>query len=121
MIRKGRFDELFFVDLPSQPERKQILGLQLTKHNRQPAAFDLDRIAAAAQGFSGAEIEAAVQSALYAAYSKKQELSTQVLLDVISQTVPLSVTRAEEIEAQRAWAKTRAVPASAPSTRGESA
>ena len=121
LIRKGRFDELFFVDLPSQPERKQILGLQLTKHNRQPAAFDLDRIAAAAQGFSGAEIEAAVQSALYAAYSKKQELSTQVLLDVISQTVPLSVTRAEEIEAQRAWAKTRAVPASAPSTRGESA
>jgi SpoVK/Ycf46/Vps4 family AAA+-type ATPase len=121
LIRKGRFDELFFVDLPSQSERKQILALQLTKHNREATTFDLDRIAIAAQGFSGAEIEAAVQSALYNAYSKKQELSTQVLLDVISQTVPLSVTRAEEIEAQRAWAKTRAVPASAPSTKSESA
>jgi SpoVK/Ycf46/Vps4 family AAA+-type ATPase len=102
LIRKGRFDELFFVDLPNQLERKQILGLQLTKHNRKSASFDLDRIATAAQGFSGAEIEAAVQSALYKAYSGKQELSTQILLDVISQTVPLSVTRAEEIESQRA-------------------
>jgi hypothetical protein len=121
LIRKGRFDELFFVDLPSQPERKQILALQLSKHNRDSATFDLDRIATAARGFSGAEIEAAVQSALYAAYSKKQELSTQILIDVISQTVPLSVTRAEEIEAQRDWAKTRAVPASSQSTKGESA
>jgi SpoVK/Ycf46/Vps4 family AAA+-type ATPase len=121
LIRKGRFDELFFVDLPNQLEREQILGLQLTKHNRESASFDLDRIATAAQGFSGAEIEAAVQSALYKAYSDKRELSTQILLDVISQTVPLSVTRAEEIEAQRAWAKTRAVPASAQSTKGESA
>jgi hypothetical protein len=62
-----------------------------------------------------------VQSALYTAYSGKQELSTQILLDVISQTVPLSVTRAEEIEAQRAWAKTRAVSASAQNLKGESA
>jgi ATP-dependent 26S proteasome regulatory subunit len=121
LIRKGRFDELFFVDLPNQLERKQIVGLQLSKHNREAASFDLDRIATAARGFSGAEIEAAVQSALYSAYSKKQELSTQILMDVISQTVPLSITRAEEIEAQRAWAKTRAVPASAESTKGESA
>jgi SpoVK/Ycf46/Vps4 family AAA+-type ATPase len=121
LIRKGRFDELFFVDLPNQVERKQILALQLSKRNRDAATFDLERIATAAQGFSGAEIEAAVQSALYAAFSKKQELSTQILLGVISQTVPLSVTRAEEIEAQRAWAKTRAVPASAQSTKGESA
>lgn len=120
LIRKGRFDELFFVDLPNQLERKQILVLQLSKHNRDAATFDLDRIVAASRGFSGAEIEAAVQSALYKAYSAKQELSTQVLLDVISQTVPLSVTRAEEIEAQRAWAKTRAVPASVQST-GETA
>jgi SpoVK/Ycf46/Vps4 family AAA+-type ATPase len=120
VIRKGRFDELFFVDLPSQPERKQILALQLSKHNRETVTFDLNRIATAARGFSGAEIEAALQSALYMAYSKKEELSTQILIDVISQTVPLSVTRAEEIGAQRAWAKTRAVPASAQST-GESA
>jgi SpoVK/Ycf46/Vps4 family AAA+-type ATPase len=121
LIRKGRFDELFFVDLPNQLERKQIFALQLTKHNRDAASFDLDRAAAGAHGFSGAEIEAAVQSALYAAYSKKQELSTQILIDVISQTVPLSITRAEEIDAQRVWAKTRAVPASAPTTKSESA
>lgn len=121
LIRKGRFDELFFVDVPNQLERKQIVGLQLAKHNQQSGSFDLDSVAAAARGFSGAEIEAAVQSALYKAYSGKQKLSTQILLDVISQTVPLSVTRAEEIEAQRVWAKTRAVPASAQSTKGESA
>src|SRR3954464_6690134 len=121
LIRKGRFDELFFVDLPNQVEQKQILALQLSKRNRETVSFELDRVATAAQDFSGAEIEAAVQSALYAAFSKKQELSSQILLGVISQTVPLSVTRAEEIEAQRAWAKTRAVPASAQSTKGESA
>ena len=121
LIRKGRFDELFFVDLPNQLERKQILTLQLSKHNRDAASFDLDRVATATRGFSGAEIEAAVQGALYSAYSKKQELNTQTLTDVISQTVPLSVTRAEEIDAQRAWAKTRAVSASAPSTKSESA
>src|SRR5436309_386098 len=117
LIRKGRFDELFFVDLPNQSERKQIFGIQLARRKRNSATFDLDRIATSARGFSGAEIEAAVQSALYTAYSGKRELSTQILLDVISQTVPLSVTRAEEIEAQRDWAKTRAVPASAQNTR----
>jgi SpoVK/Ycf46/Vps4 family AAA+-type ATPase len=116
LIRKGRFDELFFVDLPNQSERKQIFALQLSKHNRDATGFDVGRIATAAEGFSGAEIEAAVQSALYTAYSSKQELSTEILLSVISQTVPLSVTRAEEIEAQRAWAKTRAVAASAQSS-----
>jgi ATP-dependent 26S proteasome regulatory subunit len=121
LIRKGRFDELFFVDLPNQPERKQILALQLSKHNREATTFDLDRIATSAQGFSGAEIEAAVQSALYTAFSSKRELNTEILLGVISQTVPLSITRAEEIEAQRAWAKTRTVPASAQGTKGESA
>src|SRR5579862_9148338 len=68
LIRKGRFDELFLVDLPTQSERKQILALQLSKRNRNPAKFDLDAVAAAAKGFSGAEIESAVQSALYAGF-----------------------------------------------------
>jgi SpoVK/Ycf46/Vps4 family AAA+-type ATPase len=113
LIRKGRFDELFFVDLPNDKERKQIFAIQLSKRRRDPNQFALDQIAAAARGFSGAEIDAAVQSALYAAYSGKQPLSTQTLLDVLRQTVPLSTTRAEEIEAQRAWARERAVPASA--------
>jgi ATP-dependent 26S proteasome regulatory subunit len=113
LIRKGRFDELFFVDLPNQTERRRIFSIQLAKRNRNPADFDLDQVAAAAKGYSGAEIDAAVQGALYAAYSEKKALSSQSLLDALSQTVPLSVTRAEEIRALRKWAKTRAVLASA--------
>src|ERR1700686_2690491 len=112
LIRKGRFDELFFVDLPNQAERKQIFSIQLAKRKRNPADFDLENIAAAAKGYSGAEIDAAVQGALYAAYSEKKPLSTQLLLEALAQTVPLSTTRAEEIAALREWAGTRAVPAS---------
>ena len=113
LIRKGRFDELFFVDLPNQAERKQIFAIQLAKRKRNPADFDLEQAAAAANGYSGAEIDAALQGALYAAYSEKKTLSTQSLLDALAQTVPLSTTRAEEIAALREWASTRAVPASA--------
>jgi ATP-dependent 26S proteasome regulatory subunit len=112
LIRKGRFDELFFVDLPNQAERKQVFSIQLARRKRNPAEFDLEKVAAAAHGYSGAEIDAAVQGALYAAYSEKKPLSTQLLLDALSQTVPLSTTRAEEIEGLREWARTRAVPAS---------
>jgi SpoVK/Ycf46/Vps4 family AAA+-type ATPase len=129
LIRKGRFDELFFVDLPNQSERKQILAIQLTRRKRNPGSFDLDRIAAAARGFSGAEIDAAVQTALYAAYSRRpgslkrqnqreppleaaDDVITEDLLAALAHTVPLSTTRAEEIDELREWAKTRAVPAS---------
>jgi AAA+ superfamily predicted ATPase len=120
LIRKGRFDELFFVDLPNQAERKQILAIQLSKRKRNPAEFGLDQVAAAAQGFSGAEIESVVQTALYSAYSQKQQLTTQHLLDAVRATVPLSTTRAEEIAALRQWASERAVPASGSAVaRGE--
>jgi ATP-dependent 26S proteasome regulatory subunit len=112
LIRKGRFDELFFVDLPNQAERKQVFSIQMARRKRNPAEFDLEEVAAAAKGYSGAEIDAAVQGALYAAYSEKKPLSTQLLLDALSQTVPLSTTRAEEIAALREWARTRAVAAS---------
>jgi ATP-dependent 26S proteasome regulatory subunit len=125
LIRKGRFDELFFVDLPNQSERKQIFAIQLKKRKRNSAEFDLERIAAAAQGYSGAEIEAAVQAALYAAYSRRRgsgnhlngtedadDVSTEDLLRALADTVPLSTTRAEEIEELREWAETRAVAAS---------
>lgn len=113
LIRKGRFDELFFVDLPNRVERRQIFSIQLAKRKRTPGEFDLEKVAAAAKGYSGAEIDAAVQGALYTAYSEKKPLSTQLLIDALSQTVPLSTTRAEEITDLRDWAKTRAVPASA--------
>jgi SpoVK/Ycf46/Vps4 family AAA+-type ATPase len=121
LIRKGRFDELFFVDLPNTAERKQIFSIQLTKRKRNPADFDLGRIDAAAKGFSGAEIESVVQTALYAAYSRKQELTIDDLLTALSSTVPLSTTRAEEISELRAWAKTRAVWASTSEAKREGA
>ena len=121
LIRKGRFDELFFVDLPNQAERKQIFTIQLTRRKRNPTEFQLDRLAAAARGYSGAEIESVVQTALYAAYSQKQQLGDQHLLEAIQATVPLSTTRAEEIDALREWAAKRAVPASVPDARAESA
>ena len=114
LIRKGRFDELFFVDLPKHAERRQILSIQLAKRKRNPVEFDLDQIAAAARGYSGAEIDAAVQGALYAAFSEKKQLTSQSLIDALARTVPLSTTRAEEIAALRDWARTRAVAASAP-------
>jgi SpoVK/Ycf46/Vps4 family AAA+-type ATPase len=120
LIRKGRFDELFFVDLPTQAERKQIFSIQLAKRKRNPAEFDLERIAGAARGYSGAEIDAALQGALYAAYSQKGMLTTQPVVDALAQTVPLSTTRAEEIEALREWASKRAVPASATATEAKS-
>ncbi len=112
LIRKGRFDELFFVDLPNQAERRQIFSIQLTRRKRNPADFDLEKVGAAAKGYSGAEIDAAVQGGLYTAFAEKKELSTQSLLDALARTVPLSVTRSEEIETLREWARTRAVPAS---------
>lgn len=113
LIRKGRFDELFFVDLPTQAERKQIFAIQLEKRKRNPLEFDLERIATAAQGFSGAEIESAVQTAMYGAFARKQDVTTQGLLNALAGTVPLSTTRAEEIQDLRGWAKERAVWASA--------
>src|SRR5438552_1802020 len=119
LIRKGRFDELFFVDLPNQSEREKIFAIQLNRRKRNPSEFDLDRIAAAAKGHSGAEIDAAVQTALYAAYTSKQPLTTQALLDALKATVPLSTTRAEEIQGLREWAKTRAVAASVADARAE--
>jgi ATP-dependent 26S proteasome regulatory subunit len=121
LIRKGRFDELFFVDLPNQAERKQIFALELARRRRRPAEFDLDRVAAAARGYSGAEIQAAVQAALYASFSSKQPLATASLIDALAMTVPLSATRAEEIQELRNWARARAVPASVADAKGEGA
>jgi ATP-dependent 26S proteasome regulatory subunit len=121
LIRKGRFDELFFVDLPNQAERTQIFSIQLAKRKRNPAEFNLDPVAAAARGYSGAEIDAAVQTAMYAAYTNKQPLNSQGLIDALKATVPLSTTRAEEIEQLREWAQNRAVRASVPDAKGEGA
>jgi len=111
MLRKGRFDEIFFVDLPSGEVRASLFALHLKKRGWDAAPFDLPGLAAAAEGFSGAEIEQSIKSALYSAFAEKQQLTTEILLHEIRSTQPLSVTRAEDIQAIREWAKARAVPA----------
>ena len=112
LLRKGRFDEIFFVDLPAEDERKEIFAIHLSKRNRNPKDFDLDRLAAESEGFSGAEIEQAVISALYAAFEAEREMTTDDLQTALRQTVPLSVTMREDIAMVRRWAKGRARPAS---------
>jgi hypothetical protein len=111
MLRKGRFDEIFFVDLPNADVRAALFALHLKKRGRDAAGFDLKKLAATSEGFSGAEIEQAIVSALYTAFAQKHALSTEILLGELCGTEPLSVTRAEEVLALRGWAKTRAVPA----------
>ena len=111
MLRKGRFDEIFFVDLPSAGVRSALFALHLKKRGREVAGFDLASLAAASEGFSGAEIEQSIVAALYTAFAQKQQLTTEILLGEIRTTRPLSVTRAEDVQAIRDWAKTRAVPA----------
>jgi len=112
LMRKGRFDEIFFIDLPDAETRKEIFAVHLKKRKRDPAAFDLDALAHAAEGFSGAEIEQAVVSTLYTAFSRGSDVDTPLLLDELKATNPLSVTRQEDITALRAWARGRTVMAS---------
>ncbi|MBM3695433.1 MAG: AAA family ATPase [Actinobacteria bacterium] len=110
-LRKGRFDEVFFVDLPDAGARRAVLSVQLSARGHDPARFDLPRMAAATEGFSGAEIEAVVVGALYRAFAASADLATDDLAAEAASVVPLSVARAEEVAALRAWAKERAVPA----------
>lgn len=111
LIRKGRFDEIFFVDLPDLTTRRAIFGVHLERRKRAPNAVDLQELATASEGFSGAEIEQAVISALYTAFSEDRELDTALILEEMQQTQPLSVTMRERIESLRRWAQGRAVPA----------
>ena len=111
MLRKGRFDEIFFVDLPGVASRTALFALHIRKRGRDAAEFDLAKLAAASDGFSGAEIEQVIAAGLYTAFRLKQQLTTEILVAEIQATQPLSVTRAEEITAIRGWAKSRAVAA----------
>ncbi len=111
LLRKGRFDEIFFVDLPAGEDRREILALHLTRRGRDPSGFELDRLVDATEGFSGAEIEQAIVSSLYAAFNADTKLDTQRLLDEITRTRPISVTRAETVASLREWARERCVPA----------
>jgi SpoVK/Ycf46/Vps4 family AAA+-type ATPase len=112
LVRKGRFDEIFFVDLPNAAERAEIWRIHLIKRNRDTSQFDLSTLAMASDGLSGAEIEQAVIAGLYEAFDKNRPLQMGDLLDVLQDTVPLSQMMQEEIGALRAWARQRARPAS---------
>jgi SpoVK/Ycf46/Vps4 family AAA+-type ATPase len=110
LVRKGRFDELFFVDLPNADIRARIFDIHLRSRGQNPEAIDLQAVAAQADGFSGAEIEQAIVAALYAAHANKANLATEHLVDELRRTRPLSVVMEEKIEALRLWAGGRTVP-----------
>ena len=114
LLRKGRLDEIFFVDLPGPEERKEIFGIHVAKRGRDAAKFDLAALADASSEFSGAEIEESINSALYDAFYAKQELTTAQVQAALSQTVPLAKTMDEQISRLRRWAEGRARNASVP-------
>jgi len=109
-VRKGRFDEIFFVDLPGPANRREILMIHLRKRHLDPAQFDLNPVVDATDGFSGSEIEQAVVSGMYTAHAQGREIMQNDLLAEIKQTRPLSVVMAEKVEEIRAWAAARTVP-----------
>ncbi len=114
LLRKGRFDELFFVDLPTAAERQAILVTALKAHGRDPASIALDRVAEMTDSFTGAEIAALVPDALYAAFAASERaINTADLCEAARNTVPMAKTASEKVDRLRAWAKGRARPASA--------
>ena len=112
LLRKGRFDEVFFVDLPTRAERGEIFAIHLAKRKRERQGYDIDLLAKESEGFSGSEIEEAIISGMHDSFAAKRELETRDILEALRGTVPLSVTMAEKISFFRQWMQTRARPAS---------
>ena len=110
-IRKGRFDEIFFVDLPRPSARREMFDIHLRKRNQDPAKFDLDAVVVATEGFSGAEIEQTIVSGLYSAFACGTGLTSDILVAEAENTHPLSRTMEERLDALRTWARHRAVSA----------
>lgn len=108
LLRKGRFDEMFFVDLPGPGARHQILEIHLRKHQRDPDTFDLDTLVDKTEHFSGAELEELVAAALYEAFAEARALHDDDLITLAEQLVPLYTTREDDIKALREWARSRA-------------
>lgn len=111
LLRKGRFDEIFFVDLPGPEVRKEILTIHLQRRELVPADFDLDSLALVTEGYSGAELEQLVVAGMYEALADRTPLDTQRLVAEAARTRPLSQVMAEQVAALRAWAAERCVPA----------
>jgi len=111
LLRKGRFDEIFFVDLPSAATRREIFAIHLKKCNREPEQFDLAALGQASDGYSGSEIEQCILSALHEAFANKEKLGTEQIISALGASPPLSVTMAEKVAMLRHWAKGRCVMA----------
>jgi len=111
LLRKGRFDEIFFVDLPDEPTRREIFSIHLRARELKPEAFAVDALASAADGYSGAEIEQAIVGALYEARAKDETLASAHVKGELARSKPLSVVMAEQVQALRDWARSRTVPA----------
>src|SRR5690606_19616156 len=107
LVRKGRFDEIFFVELPDVAVRAQIIGIHLRKRELDPAQFDIEQLATACEGFSGAEIDQAVVASLYGAGAASEPLATRHIAEEISSTSPLSRVMAEKLAELRSWAAER--------------
>jgi ATP-dependent 26S proteasome regulatory subunit len=112
LLRRGRFDELFFVDLPTTAERIEILAIHLRKRDRDPSQFQLEQLAEEAERLSGGELEQVVSAGLYAAFAEDRDLTDNDLLNAIHETIPLYDTYEDKIKDLRDWARTRARAAS---------
>jgi SpoVK/Ycf46/Vps4 family AAA+-type ATPase len=112
LLRKGRVDEIFFADLPTQDEREEIIKIHIQKKNRDPDDFDIKKLAQKSKGFSGAELEEVVKEALFQAFDQERTLYDDDMLNAISKTFPLARTMHETISDMRKWAQSRAVAAS---------
>jgi SpoVK/Ycf46/Vps4 family AAA+-type ATPase len=111
LMRKGRFDEVFFVDLPTPAARKKIVEIHLRRRGRDPGKFNLDAIAEATDEFSGSELEQLIVSAMYSAFAQDQELADKHILEERKTTRPLATLMRERIDYLREWARDRCVPA----------
>lgn len=111
LLRKGRFDEIFFVDLPSETVRRAIFKIHLAKRRHAPEGFDLDKLAEVSDGRTGAEIEQAIIAALHQSFADEKTLTTDAVVDALAESPPLAVTMGEHLHELRSWAKDRCVPA----------
>jgi len=111
MLRRGRFDELFFINLPNYHERKDIIDIHLKKRKLDPSKYDINQLANKTEGYSGAEIEQLIISATFEAYTAGRGVTQEDLINSQEMTVPLSVTMEEKIFELREWARTRCRPA----------
>jgi SpoVK/Ycf46/Vps4 family AAA+-type ATPase len=112
LLRKGRFDEIFFVDLPDPHERLEILDIHLRKRKRNPVDFDLTVVVEDSERYSGAELEQVVVGAMFKAYADGREVDTEDLIDSVREIVPLAVTMDDQLKDLRDWARSRARRAS---------